>query len=86
MTAGINTKPPIGALRHTQWLKHAKDAEDIPIGATIRTPLGMLAIVEGYRGYRRGHRVWLVCRYCQPRNKAFDVVQVLPELVEVVRG
>lgn len=60
------------------------DAEDIPIGATIKTPLGMPAIVEGYRGYRRGHRVWLVCRYCNPRNKAFDVVQVLPELVEVI--
>lgn len=75
--------PPVGLLR---FVRQAMDAEQIPIGATIRTPLGMLAIVEGYRGYRRGHRVWLVCRYCQPRNKAFDVVQVLPELVEVVRG
>ena len=83
MTAGINTKPPIGILR---FVRQAMDAEQIPIGATIRTPLGMLAIVEGYRGYRRGHRVWLVCRYCKPRNKAFDVVQVLPELVEVIRG
>lgn len=83
MTAGINTKLPIGLLR---FVRKSMDAELIPIGATIKTPLGMLAIVEGYRGYRRGHRVWLVCRYCKPRNKAFDVVQVLPELVEVVRG
>lgn len=83
MTAAINTKPPIGALR---FVRQAMDAEEIPIGTPVRTPLGMTAIVEGYRGYRRGHRVWLVCRYCNPRNKAFDVVQVLPELVEVIRG
>jgi len=83
VTAGINTTTRIGALR---FVRKSMDAEVIPIGATIKTPLGMLAIVEGYRGYSRGHRVWLVCRYCKPRNKAFDVVQVLPELVEVVRG
>ncbi len=83
MNAGINTKPLIGLLR---FVRQAKDAEDIPIGTKVRTPLGMDAIVIAYRGKRRGHRVWLVCRYIRPRNRAFDVALILPELVEVIRG
>lgn len=83
MSAGINTKPPIGLLR---FVRRPKDAEEIPIGTKVRTPLGMDAVVIAYRGKRRGHRVWLVCRYVRPRNRAFDVVLVLPELVEVIHG
>ena len=83
MSAGINTKPPIGLLRFTP---QPRDAEEIPIGSKVRTPLGMDAVVIAYRGKRRGHRVWLVCRYVRPRNRAFDVVLVLPELVEVIHG
>lgn len=81
MTAGINTKPPIGLLRFTP---KPKEAEDIPIGSTVRTPTGALAKVEGYRGFRRDHRIRLVCRYTRPVNRAFDIVLLLPELVEVV--
>ncbi len=81
MTAGINTKPPIGLLRFTP---KPKEAEDIPIGSTVRTPTGALATVEGYRGFRRDHRIRLVCRYTRPVNRAFDIVLLLPELVEVV--
>lgn len=83
MTAGINTKPPIGLLRFTPA---PKDEDEIPIGTMVRTPTGALARVEGYRGYRRDHRVRLVCRYLKPVNSKFDVVQLLPELVEVVNG
>lgn len=60
------------------------DAEEVPIGATVKMPSGAIAVVEGYRGYRRDHRVRLVCRYVTPKNKAFDVAQILPELVEVM--
>lgn len=81
MTAGINTKPPVGLLRFTPA---PKDEEEIPVGTVVRTPTGALARVEGYRGHRRDHRVRLVCRYLEPANRAFDVVQLLPELVEVV--
>jgi len=81
MTAGINTNPPIGLLRFTP---KPKEAEEIPIGATVRTPTGALAKVEGYRGFRRDHRIRLVCRYTRPVNRAFDIVLLLPELVEVV--
>lgn len=83
MTAAINTKPPIGLLRFTP---QPKDAEDIPVGTRVRTPLGMEAVVIAHRGKRRGHRVWLVCRYIRPRNRAFDVALILPELVEVIHG
>jgi len=83
MSAAINTKPPIGLLRFTP---KPRDHEEIPIGATVRTPLGMLAVVVAYRGFRRDHRVRLVCRYIQPKNKAFGVALVLPELVEVICG
>jgi len=83
MNAGINTTPRIGLLRFTP---KPRDAEEIPIGATVRTPLGLDAVVIAYRGKRRGHRVWLVCRYIRPRNRAFDVALILPELVEVIRG
>lgn len=83
MTAGINTKPPIGLLRFTP---RPIEAESIAIGSVVRTPLGHEATVTGYRGFRRGHRVWVVCRYNEPPNRAFDVVQVLPELLEVING
>ena len=62
------------------------DVESIPIGAVVRTPLGQLARVTGYRGRRRQHREYLVLRYLTPRNRAFAVVLLLPELVEVVRS
>lgn len=81
MSAAINTKPPIGLLR---FVRQAKDAEDIPVGTRVRTPLGMEAVVIEHRGKSRGHRVWLVCRYEHPRNRAFDVALILPELVEVI--
>lgn len=81
MTASFNTKPAIGLLRLGP---RPKDAEDIPLGSVVRTPTGQLARVEGYRGFRRGHRVWLVCRYLEPVNKRYDVVQLLPELVMVL--
>ena len=83
MSAGINTKPPIGALRFTP---RPRDHEEIPIGSTVRTPMGLLAVVEGYRGFRRDHRVRLICRYIKPRNRAFAVAILLPELVEVVHA
>lgn len=82
-SAGINTRPPIGRLRFTP---KPRDHEEIPIGTTVRTPLGMLAVVIAYRGFRRDHRVRLVCRYLQPRNRAFDVALILPELVEVIHA
>lgn len=69
-----------------QFTPRPMDADDVPIGATVRTPTGQLARVTGYRGKRRGHRVWLVCRYLSPKNRAFDVALILPELVEVVDG
>lgn len=81
MTAGINTKPPIGLLRHTP---RPRDAEEVPVGSLVRTPLGMEATVIAHRGFRRGHRIWLVCRYVTPTNKRFDVVQLLPELAVVL--
>lgn len=83
MTAGINTKPPIGLLRFTP---RPIEVESIPIGTLVRTPLGQLARVTGYRGRRRQHREYLVLRYLTPRNRAFAVVLLLPELVEVVDG
>jgi hypothetical protein len=83
MTAGMNTKPPIGRLR---FVRKPRDAEEIPVGSIIKTPLGHLAMVIEHRGGgKRGHRVWLVCKYLQPANRAFAVVQILPELAEVVR-
>ena len=48
--------------------------------------MGLLATVVAYRGFRRDHRVRLVCRYINPQNRAFDVALILPELVEVVDG
>lgn len=81
MTAGINTKPPIGLLRFTP---KPKDAEDYPVGTKVRTPSGAMAVITGYRGFRRDHRIRLVCKYLTPVNRAFDVVLLLPELVEVV--
>lgn len=81
MTAAINTQPAIGRMR---FIRRPVDAEDIPIGTTIRTPTGALAQVINYRGFRRDHRIRLVCRYIKPVNKAFDVVLLLPELVTVV--
>lgn len=89
MTAGMNTRPPVGLLRHT---RRARDHEEIPIGATVKTPLGLLAVVESYRGIGtrqgegRSHRVFLVCRYVHPANKRYDIVQILPENVTVVEA
>lgn len=95
MTAGINTKPPIGLLRFSP---RPREHEDIPIGSLVVTPTGREAEVVGYRGYSRNsgrgyrpgpgqrpHRVWLVCRYVQPANRRADVVMLLPELATVVR-
>lgn len=62
-----------------------KEAEDIPIGAIVQTPTGAQARVEGYRGFRRDHRIRLVCRYMDPVNKRFDVVLLVPELVTMVQ-
>jgi AcrR family transcriptional regulator len=81
MSAGINTKPPIGALRHAP---RPRDAEEVPVGSLVKTPLGLEARVIAHRGFRRGHRVWLVCRYVQPVNRRFDVAQILPELVTIL--
>lgn len=83
MNAGINTKPPIGLLRFTP---RPIDAETIPIGSRVRLPSGQTAVVLRYQGYKRQHRVRLVCRYEKPRNKHFNIVMVLPELVEVIHG
>lgn len=95
MTAGINTKPPIGQLRHGP---RPKDHEEIPLQSLVKTPTGREAKVIAYRGPRgkghsgpgykgsaRGHRVWLVCQYLDPINRKFDFVLVLPELVTVIR-
>lgn len=81
MSAAINTRPAIGVLR---FAPRPIDAEDIPVGTIVRTPTGALARVEGYRGFRRDHRIRLVCRYLRPVNKRHDVVQLLPELVTVM--
>ena len=80
-TAGINTKPPIGVLR---FRSRSNEAMDIQVGTLVRTPMGRDAMVIAHRGKRRGPRVWLVCRYVAPANRAFDVVLLLPELVEVI--
>jgi hypothetical protein len=95
MTAGMNTRPAIGLLRHGP---RQRDHEEIPIGSTIRTPLGRLAVVVDYKGYskntgrgykagrdQRPHRVWLVCQYLDPTNKKFDFCSLLPELAVVVQ-
>jgi hypothetical protein len=89
MTAGINTKPPIGALRNGPRPR-PMDAEDIPIGSIVRTPTGALARVEGYRGGKRSgggqkdNHERLFCRYLTPRNRRFGTLVILPELVQVV--
>ena len=70
------------ALQHTP---QPKDAEDFPVGTVVVTPTGAKAKVTGYRGYRRDHRIRLVCQYLDPVNRRFDVVQLLPELVKVVQ-
>lgn len=81
MTTAINTKPAIGLLRLS---RRDEEHDRIAIGTLIRTPTGAEATVVGYRGFRRGHRVWLVCKYVAPANKRFDIVQLLPELVVLV--
>lgn len=65
-------------------LRISKDHDRIPIGAKVRTPSGQEAVVIAYRGFRRDFRIRLVCRYLRPANRAFDVVQLVPELVEVL--
>lgn len=83
MSTDINTVPRIGLLRFTpRPIEH----ESIPLGSRVRLPTGGMAVVVAYRGFKRQHRVRLVCRYLKPLNKAFGVVLVLPELVEVVNG
>lgn len=88
MTAGMDPGRFVPRLKH---LLKPRDHEEIPIGSLIETPSGRQATVEGYRGYGRrggadrGHRIWLVCRYTDPVNKRFDVVQLLPELAKVLR-
>lgn len=78
---------PAGSARLPQ---RARDHEEIPLGSVVKTPLGLLARVEAYRGYgdregaERAHRVYLVCRYLQPANKRYDIVQLVPELLTVV--
>lgn len=71
----------------------AKDAEDFPIGTTVRTPTGRLARVMGHRGMQgrrarkgRGHRTWLVCVYLDACKRAREAgtVLLLPELATVV--
>jgi hypothetical protein len=87
MTAAINTAPPVGNLRISN---RPRDAEDIPIGTTVKTPTGALARVEGYRGGRRmgggdkDNHERLVCRYINPKNRRWAVVVLRAELVEVV--
>ena len=68
------------------FIDRIMDAEDIPLRSIVRTPLGLKARVVGYRGKRRGPRVWLVCQYLKPRNKQYAVVLLLPELVEVIHA
>ena len=75
---GINLAGAATAIR-----RHA-EYDRIPIGATVRTPLGQEAVVIGYRGFRRDFRIRLVCKYLHPTNMRFDVVQLVPELVEVL--
>jgi hypothetical protein len=67
----------------TALRRHA-EYDRIPIGAIVRTPRGMEAVVIGYRGFRRDYRIRLVCKYVDPENRAFDVVQLVPELVTVL--
>jgi hypothetical protein len=87
MTAAINTKPPIGRLRTG---RRPRDVEEIPIGSVVRTPLGELAKVVAHRGGKRmgggskDSHERLVCRYLQPKNKRYDLVILLAELVTVV--
>lgn len=81
--SGLNTTPLIGKLRHPP---RAKDADSVPIGATVTTPSGKVAVVEAYRGFRRDHIIRLVCRYLEPENKRFDKVLLAPELVVIVKG
>lgn len=88
MTSGINTKPPVGNLRVQN---RPRDAEDIPIGTVVRTPLGALARVVAYRGGRRmgggdkDNHERLVCRYINPKNRRWGVVVLRAELVEIVK-
>lgn len=69
----------------------ARDADEIPIGAVVRTPLGALARVVAYRGGRRmgggdkDNHERLVCRYINPKNRRWGVVVLRAELVEVVK-
>jgi hypothetical protein len=83
MTAGFNTKPAVGLLRHGER-RRAREADEVPIGSIVRTPTGRDARVIGYRGFRRDFMVRLVCRYLEPENKRFDVVLLAPELVVVM--
>lgn len=81
MSAGMNTRPPIGALRHAP---RPIEPEDVPIGCIVKTPTGQLARVIAYRGFKRDFRVRLVCKYVRPVNRRHDVVLLVPELVQIV--
>lgn len=80
----------IAAPRPVLWARYLaarqKEPEDVPINSLVRTPTGQLARVVGYRGFRRDHRVRLVCRYEQPANRRYDVVLLAPELVHIVEA
>lgn len=83
MTAAINTKPPIGELR---FVNKPREHDEFPVGSIVQTPTGEHAEVLGYRGWRRGHRIWLVCRYLKSAHKRNADVQILPELVKIIQG
>lgn len=79
-----SASPTPSARKPVQVLQQ-QDAEDIPVGAIVKTPTGKQARVLGYRGYRRDHRVRLWCQYLQPENRRFDKVLLVPELVTVLQ-
>jgi hypothetical protein len=68
-----------------------REAEDIPVGSIVKTPMGKLARVTGYRGGKdpkfrpnRPHATRLVCVYLEGgKSGRPDVVQLLPDLVTI---
>lgn len=83
--AARHTPSPVAKRIHKAFCAPtAREAEEIPVGAIVRTPTGKEARVLGYRGFRRDHRVRLWCEYLQPENKRFDKVLLVPELVIVL--
>jgi hypothetical protein len=88
-SASHNVAPPVGALRLPVRTRD-RDVEDFPIGTVVRTPLGMLAKVEGYRGGKRlgggqkDDHERLFCRYMDAASKKFGTVLLQPSKVEIV--